>query len=145
MANYAAIRLDAIEASPELHPHGSLPDRRHLSRGWMPLLRRSPNRVQGDEQDMPERGDQSTLSRKSGVASRDHEHRHKSGTRRHIDPTDRRANICVRSIVLAPLRPMPPGAGFQAPLPEDHFWEPSLLTPGSAVLQPFRLGVPPHL
>ena len=45
----------------------------------------------------------------------------------------------------APLLPMPPGAGFPALLPEDHFWAPSLLAPATAVLQPFLLRVPPHL
>src|SRR6266700_4319855 len=142
MADDATIGLKAIQASPELHPHRRLPDRTPLSEEWMPLVRRSLNRAQGDEQEKPGRGDQSPLSRKSGVASRDHGHRHKSGTRHHIGPRDHRANICVRSRAPAPLLPMPPGAGFPALLPEDHIWEPSLLAPGTAVLQPFLLRVP---
>src|SRR6266436_7183207 len=145
MADDATIGLKAIQASPELHPHRRLPDRTHLSVKWMPLVRRSLNKAQGDEQEKPGRGDPSTLSRKSGVASRDHGHRHKSGTRRHIGPTDHRANICVRSSAPAPLLPMPPGAGFRALLPEDHFWELSQPAPGTAVLQPFLLRVQPHL
>src|SRR6266567_7355291 len=145
MADDAAIRLAAIQASPELHPHRRLPDRRHLSGGWTPLARRSLSRVRGDTKDMPERGDRLILSRKSGVAWRDHEHHHKSGTRRHIGPTGHRANICVHSSALVLLLPMPPEAGFPAPLPEGHFWEPSPPALGTAVLQPFRPGAPPHL
>src|SRR6266568_2859412 len=145
MADDATIGLKAIQASPELHPHRRLPDRTHLSTEWMPPARRSLNRAQGDEQEKPGRDDLSTLSRKSGVASRDHGHRHKSGTRRHSDPTGHRASICVRSSVPALPLPMPPGAGFPAPLPEDHFWEPSLPGQDNAVLQPFQPGVPPHL
>src|SRR5436305_7608821 len=142
MADDAAIRLAAIQASPELHPHRRLPDRRHLSGEWTPLARRSLSRVRGDTKDMPERGDRLILSRKSDAAWRDHEHRHRSGTRRHTGPTGHRANICVRSSGPANRLPRPPGAGFPAPLPEDHFWEPSPPAPGIAALPPFRPGAP---
>src|SRR6266436_2852786 len=145
MADDATIGLKAIQASPELHPHRRLPDRTHLSVEWMPLVRRPLNKAQGDEQEKPGRGDPSTLSRKSGVASRDHGHRHKSGTRRHSGPTDHRVNICVHSSVPALLLPRLPEAGFRAPLPEDHFWESSLPARDTAVLPPFQPGVQPHL
>src|SRR5947209_14341666 len=105
MADNATIGLKAIQASPELHPHRRLPDRTHLSTEWMPPARRELTRAQGDEQEKPGRDDLSTLSRKSGAASRDHGHRHKSGTRRHSGPTDHRANICVRSSAPAPNAP----------------------------------------
>src|SRR5258708_22515532 len=69
MADDATIGLKAIQTSPELHPHGRLPDRTHLSEEWRPLVRRSLNKAQGDAQEKPGRGDLSTLSRKSGAAS----------------------------------------------------------------------------
>src|SRR5947208_15748958 len=56
MADDAAIRLAAIQASPELHPHRRLPGRRHLSREWTPLVRQSLNRARGDAKDRPGRG-----------------------------------------------------------------------------------------
>src|SRR5713101_8695222 len=71
MADDATIGLEAIQASSELHPHRRLPDRTHLSEESTPLARQLLNRVQEDAQERPERDDQSTLSRKSGVASRD--------------------------------------------------------------------------
>src|SRR6266581_6452615 len=101
----------------------------------MPRALRSLSTILTDEMERLRKADLSILSRKSDEAWRDHEHHHRSSTRRHIARGAQRAGICAHSSVLAFSAPGQSTDGFPGLPHEGHFWEPSLQAPDSVVLQ----------